>query len=67
MLYRYIRRCGGFDNFIMEKVLDFPCETKHEGLLKEKEYIHTLKATLNTANPVADYKNSQPRHLINMS
>jgi hypothetical protein len=67
MLYRYIRRCGGFDNFIMEKVLDFPCETKHEGLLKEKEYIHTLKATLNTANPVADYKNNQPRHLFNMS
>jgi hypothetical protein len=54
MLYRYIRSCGGFDNFIMEKVLDFPCETKHEGLLKEKEYIRTLNATLNTANPVAD-------------
>lgn len=54
MLYRYIRNCGGFDNFIMEKVLDFPCDTKHEGLLKEKEYIRTLNATLNTANPVAD-------------
>lgn len=54
MLYRYIRNCGGFDNFIMEKVLDFPCETKHEGLLKEKEYIRKLNATLNTANPVAD-------------
>ena len=54
MLYRYIRNCGGFDNFIMEKVLDFPCETKHEGLLKEKEYIRELNATLNTVNPVAD-------------
>jgi hypothetical protein len=53
MLYRYIRKCGGWDNFTMEKILDYPCETKHEGLLKEKEYIIKHEATLNSIMPVA--------------
>jgi hypothetical protein len=55
ILYRYIRKCGGWDNFIMEKVLDYPCETKHEGLLKEKEYIIKHEATLNSVMPVSDF------------
>jgi hypothetical protein len=53
ILYRYIRKCGGWDNFIMEKILDYPCETKHEGLLKEKEYIIKHGASLNSVLPVA--------------
>ena len=53
ILYRYIRKCGGWDNFTMEKILDYPCETKHEGLLKEKEYIIKHEATLNSVMPVA--------------
>jgi hypothetical protein len=55
MLYRYIRKCGGWDNFTMEKILDYPCETKHEGLLKEKEYIIKHEATLNSVMPVSDF------------
>jgi len=55
ILYRYIRKCGGWDNFIMEKILDYPCETKHEGLLKEKEYIIKHEATLNSVMPVSDF------------
>jgi len=55
ILYRYIRKCGGWDNFIMEKVLDYPCETKYEGLLKEKEYIIKHEATLNSVMPVSDF------------
>lgn len=55
ILYRYIRKCGGWDNFVMEKILDFPCETKQEGLLKEKEYIIKHKATLNSIMPVSDF------------
>lgn len=48
VLYEFIRALGGFDNFICEKVLEFPCETREEGLKKEKEYIEKLNATLNT-------------------
>jgi hypothetical protein len=39
----------------MEKILDFPCETKHEGLLKEKEYIIKHGASLNSVMPVSDF------------
>jgi hypothetical protein len=55
ILYRYIRKCGGWDNFTMEKILDYPCETKHEGLLKEKEYIIKHEATLNSVMPISDF------------
>jgi hypothetical protein len=55
ILYRYIRKCGGWDNFTMEKILDYPCQTKHEGLLKEKEYIIKHEATLNSVMPISDF------------
>jgi predicted GIY-YIG superfamily endonuclease len=48
VLYEFIRALGGFDNFICEKVLEFPCETREEGLKKEKELIEKMNATLNT-------------------
>ena len=54
ILYRYIRKCGGWDNFTMEKILDYPCETKQEGLLKEKEYILKHNATLNSIMPISE-------------
>ena len=54
ILYRYIRKCGGWDNFTMEKILDYPCETKQEGLLKEKEYIIKHEATLNSIMPISE-------------
>ena len=47
-LYKYIRAMGGFDNFIMEKVIDYPCETRQEGIKKEKELIESLNANLNS-------------------
>ena len=27
-LYVFIREMGGFDNFIIEKIIDYPCNTK---------------------------------------
>jgi len=54
ILYRYIRKCGGWDNFTMEKILDYPCETKQQGLLKEKEYIIKHEATLNSIMPTTE-------------
>lgn len=51
-LYQYIRGCGGWDKFNMEIVEKYPCKTKTEGLLKEKEMIDLYKAKLNTINPI---------------
>jgi len=47
-LYVFIRKMGGFDNFICEKIIDYPCESREEGLLKEKEYIQSKNSLLNT-------------------
>jgi len=47
-LYKYIRAMGGFDNFVIEKVMDYPCETRQEGIKKEKELIESLNANLNS-------------------
>ena len=54
-LYVFIRQMGGFDNFIIEKIIDYPCESKAQGLLKEKEYIMNAKSLLNTNNPIKNY------------
>jgi predicted GIY-YIG superfamily endonuclease len=47
-LYKYIRAMGGFDQFKMEKVVEYPCETRAEGLKKEKEFIAGMNANLNS-------------------
>jgi len=46
-LYQYIRACGGWDTFIFEKVEDYPCKTRGEGLTREKELIKQYDAKLN--------------------
>lgn len=51
-LYKYIRGCGGFNNFTMEIVEEYPCKTKADGLKREKELIEFYKAKLNIANPI---------------
>jgi hypothetical protein len=52
-LYVYIRQMGGWDNFIFEKIIDYPCETREQGLLKEKEYIKNKDSILNTIHQKA--------------
>lgn len=46
-LYKYIRSLGGSNNFIFEKIIDYPCKDRTEGLAKEKEYIKIMNANLN--------------------
>jgi predicted GIY-YIG superfamily endonuclease len=48
VLYKYIREMGGFENFKMEKIIDYPCQTRGEGLKKERELIESMNATLNS-------------------
>lgn len=51
-LYQYIRGCGGWNNFSMEIIEKYPCNSKIEGLKKEQEIIEILKPKLNTNNAV---------------
>lgn len=46
-LYQYIRALGGWDKFTFELYEKYPCQTKGDGLLREKELIRDLGAKLN--------------------
>jgi hypothetical protein len=47
-LYQYIRALGGYNNFTFEKILDYPCKSRSEGIIKEKELINSMNANLNS-------------------
>ena len=51
-LYQYIRASGGWDNFTIEIVEKFPCESKGQGLTREKECIEIYNAKLNSIKPI---------------
>jgi hypothetical protein len=56
LLYRYIRNNGGWDNFIMEKIIECNVSDRISGLIMETEYIINYKATLNTIFPITDFQ-----------
>ena len=45
-VYKFIRSNGGWDNFKMEIVEHFPCETKGEAMVRENQVAVELGATL---------------------
>lgn len=56
LLYRYIRNNGGWDNFVMEKIIECSVSDKRSGFILETEYIINYKATLNTVFPITDFE-----------
>jgi hypothetical protein len=46
-LYNFIRANGGWDNFEMIKIEDFPCSSKREAEAREQFWITELKSNLN--------------------
>ena len=55
-LYQYIRENGGWENFELVKIEDFPCSTKWDLEKKEREWLEALKADLNQALPTRSPK-----------
>lgn len=58
-LYKCIRDNGGWDNWEIIKVCDYPCESVEEKAIKEREYYDKLDADLNINIPnrrVDDYR-----------
>ena len=47
-LYNFIKENGGFENFEMIKIEDFPCSSKQDAIIREQFWITELKADLNT-------------------
>ncbi len=50
-LYQYIRTHGGFNNWSMIKIIDYPCNNRHERDQEERRHIEILRATLNKSIP----------------
>ena len=49
--YRFIRENGGYENWIMIKLYDFPCNSKREAEAEECKTMIELGARLNTNKP----------------
>ena len=46
-VYEFMREHGGWENFIMLQMEEFPCETKREAEIREEYWRKELNATLN--------------------
>lgn len=50
-VYRFMRQNGGWENFIMEKIMDIWVYTEKEKLQEERKWWDLLKPTLNDRKP----------------
>ena len=55
-VYKFIRANGGWNNWEMIELLKYPCNTKRELELKEREYLEMLGGTLNKHIPTRTNK-----------
>ena len=55
-LYQFIRRNGGWENFDLVKIEDFPCNNKEDLHKRERYWIETLNSSLNRAIPTRTKK-----------
>ena len=46
-VYKFMKKHGGWENFVMLQMEEFPCETKREAELREEFWRKKLNATLN--------------------
>lgn len=52
-VYKFIRANGGWDNWSMIEIDNLSCENKREAEKRERYWIETLVAKLNSINPIA--------------
>ena len=55
-VYEFIRNNGGFDNWDIIVLEEYPCNSFSDAVIKEREYYETLKPTLNSRYPQRTYK-----------
>ncbi len=51
-LYVFIREHGGWDNWELVVIEEFPCKTSEQQRTRERYWLETLGATLNMVNPI---------------
>jgi hypothetical protein len=66
-VYQFIRDHGGFDNWDIIMLEEFPCENIDQALVRERYWFEQLRATLNKQVPsrtIQEYKQAN-RQIIN--
>jgi hypothetical protein len=58
-VYRFIRENGGWSNWDMIQIEEFPCKSKQELIAREREIFDILKPTLNTKSPTLNVENKK--------
>jgi len=56
-LYQFIRDNGGFDNWSLIQIEEYPCENRKQALCRENYWCFELKSTLNEIMPILDIEN----------
>ena len=69
-VYNFIRANGGWDNWTMVMVEEYPCKTKLESDQRERHWLETLHATLNMYIPSrteAEWREDNKGYMIEWS
>lgn len=61
-IYKYIRDNGGWDNFDMILIENYPCDNQNELHARERHFIENLKANLNRVIPTRTPKEYREGH-----
>ncbi len=61
-VYQFIRNNGGFDNWSMVVIEEYPCENVNQAKLRERYWLETLQATLNKVIPMRTPKEYREEH-----
>ena len=52
IVYKFIRENGGWTNWSMVQIENYNCDNKRQAEIRERYWIETLEAKLNTNNPI---------------
>jgi len=55
-VYQFIRECGGWNNWEMVPIEEYPCENKIQKEIRERYWIEFLKSELNGVVPNRNWK-----------
>ena len=67
-VYQMIRENGGWDDFNMVVIKDFPCENKQQATTEEDRIMREMKATMNTfraSRSQKEYRQDNKEYFIN--
>ena len=56
-LYSFIRNNGGWGEWEVIIIEEYPCNSRREALSRENYYVHLLNSTLNQLSPILDLEN----------